>query len=114
MEDFTDHIRKDKNGESFALADKNVNNALALFYANMSYHRFGQHLKLCGPPPTLDEVVEQVMPDFNDALLTSKDIKQIELDFDRHHSYYPTNLPALAEDVITCRMIANLNIAQSS
>jgi hypothetical protein len=117
MEEFTYRIRNDKNGECFSLADKNVTNALALFYANFGYHRFGQHLKFSNPPPTLDEVVEQVMPDYNDALLTSKDIKEIELDFHRHHSYYPTNLPAcgaFAEDVITCRMIANLNIAQSS
>ena len=78
----------------FSLADKNVNNALALFYANFGYHRFGPYLKFSDPPPTLDEVVDQVMPDFNDALLTSKDIKEIELDFHRHHSYYPTNLPA--------------------
>jgi hypothetical protein len=94
MEEYIYRIRNDENGECFALADKNVNNALALFYANLGYFRFGQHLKFCDPPRTLDEVVDQVMPDFNDALLTSKDIKQIEVDFDRHHSYYPTNLPA--------------------
>jgi hypothetical protein len=94
MEDFIYRIRNDKNAESFSLADKNVDNALALFYANMGYHRFRQPLKFCDPPPALDEVVEQVMPDFNDTLLTSKDIKQIELDFDRRHSYYPRNLPA--------------------
>jgi hypothetical protein len=34
------------------------------------------------------------MPDLSDALLTSKDIKLIELDFDRYHSYYPMKLPA--------------------
>ncbi len=64
------------------------------FYANMGYHKFGPHLKFCDPPPAPDKVVEQVMPALNDDLLTSKDIKRIELDFDRHHSYYPTNLPA--------------------
>jgi hypothetical protein len=50
MEDFTDHIRKDKNGESFSFTDKNVDNALALFCANMGHHRFGQHLKFQDPP----------------------------------------------------------------
>jgi hypothetical protein len=60
----------------------------------MGYHKFGPHLKFCDPPPAPDKVVEQVMPALNDDLLTSKDIKRIELDFDRHHSYYPTNLPA--------------------
>jgi hypothetical protein len=87
-EDFIDHIRKDKNGESFSLADKNVNNSMALFYANVSFHKFGQHLKFRDPPPTLDQVAEQVIPGLNDALLSSKDVKEIELDFDRHHSYY--------------------------
>jgi hypothetical protein len=93
-EAFIDHIRNDKNGESFSLADKNVNNALALWYTNMGYHRFGQQLKFRDPPPTLEEVVKQVIPDLDDALLTSKDIKEIEVEFDRHHSYYPTNVPA--------------------
>jgi hypothetical protein len=60
----------------------------------MGFHKFGQHLKFRDPPPTLDQVVEQVIPDLNDALLDSKDVKEIELDFDRQHSYYPTNLPA--------------------
>jgi hypothetical protein len=117
-EDFIYCIRNDKNGECFSLADKNVNNALVLFYANMGYHTFGQHLKFCNPPPALDEVVEQVMPDFNDALLNSKDIKQIELDFDRHHSYYPTELPAcgacgrrhnMPDDIKLEYCIVNLN-----
>jgi hypothetical protein len=63
----------------------------------MGSHRFGPYLKCCDPPPTLDKLVEQVMPDLNDALLTSKDIKQIELDFDRHYLYYPTNLPACGD-----------------
>jgi hypothetical protein len=34
------------------------------------------------------------MPDLDDALLTSKNVKEIEEEFNRHHSYYPTNLPA--------------------
>jgi hypothetical protein len=93
-EDFIDHIKNDKIGESFSLADKNLYNGLALFYANMGFHRFGQHLKFRDPPPTLDQVMEQVIPDLDDALLDSKDIKKIELDFERQHSYYPTNLPA--------------------
>ncbi len=80
MEDFSYRLRNDKNGECFSLADKNVNNALALFYANMGFHKFGQHLKFCDPPPTLDQVAEQVIPDLNDALLDSKDVKEIELD----------------------------------
>jgi hypothetical protein len=94
MEDFQDRIRNDKNGECFSLADKNVNNALALFYANKGYHRYGQHLKFEDPSPTLDQVMKQVIPDLNDAMLSSKDVKEIEQDFHSHHSYYPTNLPA--------------------
>jgi chemotaxis regulatin CheY-phosphate phosphatase CheZ len=47
MEDFIYRIRNDKNGECFSIADKNVNNALTLFYANMGYHKFGQYLKFC-------------------------------------------------------------------
>jgi hypothetical protein len=93
-EEFIDRVRNDKNGECFSLADKNVNNALALFYANLGYHRFGQHLKFRLPCPTPDEVMKQVIPDLNDALLTSKDVKKIELDFNKHHSYYPSDLPA--------------------
>jgi hypothetical protein len=92
-EDFIDHPRKDKNGERFCLANKNVNNALALFYANMGFHKFGQCLKFCNPPPTFNDVVDQVMPHLNDALLSSKDTTEIELEFDRRHSDYPVNLP---------------------
>jgi hypothetical protein len=91
-EDFINHIKNDKNGEAFSLADKNPNNALALFYANTGFHRFGQYLKFCDPAPTLDEVAKQVIPDLDDAVLTSEDIKRIEVDFDKHHSYYPKNL----------------------
>jgi hypothetical protein len=40
MEDLIYRIRNDKNGEFFSLADNFFNNALALFYANMGYHRF--------------------------------------------------------------------------
>jgi hypothetical protein len=90
-EDFIDYIRNNKNRESLSHADKNVNNALAYFYA---IYKFGQHLKLRDPPLTLDQVVEQVIPDLNVALLNSKDVKEIKLNFDRQHSYYPTYLPA--------------------
>ena len=38
-EDFINHIKNDKNGEAFSLADKNPNNALALFYANTGFLR---------------------------------------------------------------------------
>jgi hypothetical protein len=93
-EEFTERIRNYKNGECFSLADKNVNNALALWHANMGHHRHGQHLKFQDPPPTLDEVMEQLMPDLDDALLTSKNVKEIEEEFNRHHSHCPTNLPA--------------------
>jgi hypothetical protein len=62
--------------------------------ANMGHHRHGQHLKFQDPPPALDEVMEQVMPDLYDALLTSKNVKEIEEEFNRHHSHCPTNLPA--------------------
>jgi hypothetical protein len=72
MKDFIDHIRNNKNGESLSLADKNANNALVLFHANMGCHRFGQHLHFQDPPATLDQVMEQVMPDLNDALLSSE------------------------------------------
>ena len=69
MEDFTDHIRNDKDRESFALAAKNVNNALALLHANVG---FGQDLKFRDPPPTLDQAMERAMPDLDDAMLTSR------------------------------------------
>ena len=94
MKEYVNRIRNDKNGECFSLADKNIVNALALLYANMGFHRFGQHLKFQNPPPTLDEVIEQVMPDLEDALLTSKDVKEIEEEFHKRHSYYPIDLPA--------------------
>jgi hypothetical protein len=85
-EGFTDRIRNDKNGECFSLADKDVNNALALWHANMGHHRCGQHLKFQDPPPTLVEAMKQAMPDLDDALLTrSKNVKEIEEEFDRHH-----------------------------
>jgi hypothetical protein len=94
MEEFVDRIRNDKDGECFSLSDKNINNALALFYANMGYHRFGQHLKFDNPPASLEEVTKHIMPDLEDAILTSKDAKEIEEEFNRRHSYYPTDLPA--------------------
>jgi hypothetical protein len=77
MEEFIDRVRNDENGECFSLADKNVTNALALWYVNMGYHRYGQHLKLQDPPPTLDQVVKQIIPDLDDALLTSKNVKKL-------------------------------------
>jgi hypothetical protein len=43
-----------------------------LFHANMGCHRFGQHLHFQDPPATLDQVMEQVMPDLNNALLSSE------------------------------------------
>jgi hypothetical protein len=94
MEEFIRRIRDDENGECFSRADQNVDNALALFYANMGFDKFGQHLQFRNPPPTLNQVTKQVIPDLNDALLGSEDVKKIEQEFYKHHSYYPTNLPA--------------------
>ena len=92
-ETFVDQVRKKKE-KCFQKAEKNPVNALALFYANLGYHTFGQHLQFRLPPATLAEVRDAALPDLEEATLTNDDCLKFVKEFSRCHSYFPTDLPA--------------------
>lgn len=96
IDKFIEKVR-DPDDDCFDSGEDNPVVALALWYANMGYATFAQHLQFQLPKASLNDAEDAALHDFVEAELTNDDVACLAQKFVAHHSYFPVQTPACDE-----------------